>query len=36
MSRHSRQAGARHDRTDLYSEITDKIVADLEAGRVPS
>jgi len=35
MSRHSRQAGARHDRTDLYSEITDKIVADLEAGRVP-
>jgi antirestriction protein ArdC len=35
MSRHSRKAGARCDRTNLYSEITDKILAELEAGRVP-
>jgi len=35
MSRHSRKAGARRDRTNLYSEITDKIIAELEAGRVP-
>lgn len=35
MSRHKRNTGARHDRTNLYSEITDKIIAELEAGRVP-
>ena len=35
MSRHKRNAGARRDRTNLYSEITDKIIAELEAGRVP-
>ena len=35
MSRHKRNAGAKRDRTNLYSEITDKIIAELEAGRVP-
>ncbi|PVA11421.1 antirestriction protein ArdC [Pelagivirga sediminicola] len=35
MSRHNRKSGARRDRTNLYSEITDKIIAELEAGRVP-
>lgn len=35
MSRHKRNAGARRDRTSLYTEITDKIIAELEAGRVP-
>ena len=35
MSRHKRNTGARHDRTNLYSEITDKIIGELEAGRVP-
>jgi antirestriction protein ArdC len=35
MSRHNRKVGARRDRTNLYSEITDKIIAELEAGRVP-
>ncbi len=35
MSRHDRNAGARRDRTNLYYEITDKIIAELEAGRVP-
>jgi len=35
MSRHSRKTGARRDRTNLYSEISDKIIAELEAGRVP-
>ena len=35
MSRHRRNAGARRDRTNLYSEITDKIIAEFEAGRVP-
>lgn len=35
MSRHKRNAGARRDRANLYSEITDKIIAELEAGRVP-
>jgi len=35
MSRHHRNVGARRDRTNLYSEITDKIIAELEAGRVP-
>jgi antirestriction protein ArdC len=35
MSKHNRNSGARRDRTNLYSEITDKIIAELEAGRVP-
>ena len=35
MSRHNRKSGARRDRTNLYSEITDKIITELEAGRVP-
>ncbi|MEJ8570402.1 ArdC family protein [Microbaculum marinum] len=35
MSRHNRKAGAKRDRTNLYSEITDKVIAELEAGRVP-
>jgi antirestriction protein ArdC len=35
MSRHHSRASAGHDRTGLYDEITDKIVAELEAGRVP-
>jgi antirestriction protein ArdC len=35
MSRHNRKSGARRDRSNLYSEITDKIIAELEAGRVP-
>ena len=35
MSRHNRKSGTRRDRTNLYSEITDKIIAELEAGRVP-
>lgn len=35
MSRHNRKSGARRDRRNLYSEITDKIIAELEAGRVP-
>ena len=29
------RARAGQDRTSLYSEITDKIIAELEAGRVP-
>ena len=33
MSRHS--AGSGSDRTNLYDEITIKIIAELEAGRVP-
>ncbi|MCD1636779.1 ssDNA-binding domain-containing protein [Martelella mediterranea] len=35
MSRQNRKSGARRDRTNLYSVITDKIIAELEAGRVP-
>ena len=35
MSGHSRQTGARRDRSKLNSEITDKIITELEAGRVP-
>jgi antirestriction protein ArdC len=35
MSRSAAHARAGHDRTSLYSEITDKIIAELEAGRVP-
>src|SRR6185437_15332073 len=35
MSRHHTRARAGQDRANLYSEITDKIIAELEAGRVP-
>jgi len=35
MSRSIARARAGRDRTSLYQEITDKIIADLEAGRVP-
>ncbi len=35
MSSKNRKSGARGDRTNLYSEITDKIIAELQAGRVP-
>ncbi|CAM5594743.1 antirestriction protein ArdC [Aquamicrobium terrae] len=35
MSRHDRSVRAGSDRTSLYDEITIKIIAELEAGRVP-
>jgi antirestriction protein ArdC len=35
MSRHTARARTGQDRTGLYQEITDKIIAELEAGRVP-
>ena len=35
MSKHAVRARAGHDRTNLYDEITDKIIAELQAGRVP-
>jgi hypothetical protein len=35
MSRSAARARAGQDRATLYSEITDKIIAELEAGRVP-
>ncbi len=35
MSRHDRNARAGSDRANLYDEITTKIIAELEAGRVP-
>src|SRR5579863_9621121 len=35
MSRSATHARTGHDRPSLYSEITDKIIAELEAGRVP-
>ena len=35
MSNHAYQARSRQDRASLYDEITDKIIAELEAGRVP-
>ena len=35
MSRHTVRARFGQDRTGLYQEITDKIIAELEAGRVP-
>jgi antirestriction protein ArdC len=35
MSRHDSRARAGHDRASLYEEVTDKIIAELEAGRVP-
>ena len=35
MSRHDRNARAGADRTSLYDNITNRIIAELEAGRVP-
>jgi antirestriction protein ArdC len=35
MSRHSTRIRASNDRAIVYTEITDKIIAELEAGRVP-
>jgi antirestriction protein ArdC len=35
MSRHHTRARAGQDRANLYDEITDKIIGELEAGRVP-
>jgi antirestriction protein ArdC len=35
MSRSAARDRTGHDRTSLYSEITDKIIAELETGRVP-
>lgn len=35
MSNHASRARACQDRAPLYDEITDKIIAELEAGRVP-
>jgi antirestriction protein ArdC len=35
MSRYTARAHSGQDRTSLYAEITDKIIAELEAGRVP-
>ena len=35
MSRHDRNARPSSNRANLYDEITDKIIAELEAGRVP-
>ena len=35
MSRHTAHARAGADRTSLYDEITNKIITELEAGRVP-
>ena len=35
MSRYAARTRAGQDRSSLYDEITDKIIAELEAGRVP-
>ena len=35
MSRHYLRARTGEDRTSLYDEITNKIIAELEAGRMP-
>ena len=35
MSNYTTRARAGQDRATLYDEITDKIIAELEAGRVP-
>ena len=35
MSRYTARARSGQDRTSLYAEITNKIIAELEAGRVP-
>jgi antirestriction protein ArdC len=35
MSRHTTRVRAGNDRASLYTEVTDKIIAELEAGRIP-
>src|SRR5271154_4835601 len=35
MSRHTARTCPGQDRTSLYQEITDKIIAELQAGRIP-
>jgi antirestriction protein ArdC len=35
MSGHTARVRAGKDRASLYTEITDKIIAELEAGRIP-
>jgi antirestriction protein ArdC len=35
MSKHHYRAATGQSRASLYDEITDKIIAELEAGRVP-
>jgi antirestriction protein ArdC len=35
MSEHTARVRAGNDRSNLYTEITDKIIAELEAGRIP-
>src|SRR5450432_1884440 len=35
MSRHTTRVRAGNNRASLYTEITDKIIAELEAGRIP-
>ena len=35
MSRQTAFTRPRSDRTNLYAEITDRTIAELEAGRVP-
>jgi antirestriction protein ArdC len=35
MSKHNLRSHTGENRTSLYDEITDKIIAELEAGRVP-
>ena len=35
MPRHAEMSAAGKDRGGLYAEITDKVVADLDAGRCP-
>ena len=35
MSRHDRTPRSGSDRTNLYDEITGKIIAELEAGQLP-
>ena len=35
MSNHTARARAGQDRATLYDEITDRIIAELEGGRVP-
>ena len=35
MSRHAKRVRAGDDRASFYTEITEKIIAELEAGRIP-
>jgi antirestriction protein ArdC len=35
MSRQTARVRAGNDRASLYTEITDKIIAELQAGRIP-